>query len=894
MADPILKFVVDGVELPSDTWVRRVEVVEELSARTTAEVQLSSATVIDLPTSLGKVVRLRATGPAERAWTLVVASILYDGHDRGAHRTTLSLSDPLLPLSLRVNTRKFRKVPAEEIVASVLREHGAKVRVDVAATPARSFCVQYRESDLAFVQRLCEHEGFFLALEEDGSFHLGDDSRTCPRLRGGAPIQLVEAAEGMNEVGWNVHELRRGARLRTSTVTLGDYDWQNPELGLRSTASVPDGIADLEVYDYPAGFRDESRGSALAKRRLDALQVGASYLEGEGAAIDFRAGTAFALDPAVPGAFGGEWLLVKVKHTALAEEDGRASGAYRNTFEAIPFEQPFRPAPRTPKPRVAGHHTAFVRGPAGEEIHTDRFGRFIAQMHWDRDAQANDADSRWLRLVQETSSSMVLARTGWEVHVGFLDGDPDRPLGLGRAINGQAPPQYAQPANKTKMSVQTPSSPGGGGYSEIAMDDAKGSQRMEFRAQKDWEGLVKNDREEEIGRDETREVGAAQALRTMGARTTTIGKDESVDLGKSTSRSVKKDRSVTIGGSESVDVGSAATDTVDGKDSEKVGVVRISLVGSLKMPDFKAMAKQALEGLVPAPIRSVQALAAGGSAGAEQFLGGAFGDAANAAGAALVTGGAPVGAAGESLQGSFQGQFGGFFGGGSMPGSGDLSGQLSQQGASTGFTTQIQGALSTATGGLSDMFLTQKDGQLSLTKIDFSWEQAGKLIDMFAIGGINRASTINTLRLVGGAEIEAAVGAIDWSSSGLHLETVGAMKMTNAAKGIAQEVRGVLKTTVAGPFIQTGIGGVTSKTKTLSTITVKTKTKIDSKANIVISADGAVTIKAGDELSIDAGGGGSTVKLTKSSAVLATPKVGISAAKECSIAHKTVDLTKGG
>lgn len=892
MADTNLRFVLEGVVLPGQTWVRRVLVSEQLGARTVADVQLSSTTVVDLGASLGKIVRLRATGSAERAWALVLSAIHYDGHQGGSHRTSLELTDPLLPLSLRTSTRKFRKLTAEQIIEAVLKEHGAVVRVEVTATPARSYCIQYRETDLAFVSRLAEHEGFYLTLDEDGSFRLSDDSRTAPRLRGGMPVLLVEATEGLNEVGWNIHELRRGSRLRTSTVTFGDYDWQNPELGLRCSTSVPGGIAALEVYDYPAGFRDESRGRALAQRRLEACQVGVSYLDGEGAALDFRAGTAFTLDPSVRGAFAGDWLLVRVVHQALAEDDGAATASYKNSFEAIPFDQPFRAPPVAPKPKVAGHHTAFVRGPSGEEIHTDKFGRFIAQMHWDRDGQATDADSRWLRLVQETSSSMVLARTGWEVHLGFLDGDPDRPIGLGRAINGQAPPQYAQPANKTKMSITTPSSPGGGGYSEISMDDAKGSQRMEMRAQKDWEGLVKNDRDEDIGRDETRKVGKAQALRSMSHRTTTIGKDETVDLGKSTSRTVMGNRSVTIGGSESVKVGSAATNTVDGKDSEKVGVIRISIVGSLKVPDFKAMAKQALEGLVPAPIRAAQSLAAGGSQGIQQFLGGAFSSAANAAGNAIGSGsGDALGAAGASLQSSFNGLLGAPT---KPPTSGELQGQLAQQGASTGFTTQVQGALSTATGGLSDLFLTQKDGQLSLTKIQFGWDQAGKLIDLFATGGIHRAATSTTCRLVGGAQIEAAVGAIEWASSGLHMETVGAVKMTNAAKGIEQEVRGVLKHQVLGPVIRTGIKGVTTKTATLSTINVSTKTKLKSKINLILKSDGALTISAGDELLLDAGDGASTFKMTKGAAALSTAKVGIKATEQCSIAHKDVALTKGG
>ena len=134
-----------------------------------------------------------------------------------------------------------------------------------------------------------------------------------------------------------------------------------------------------------------------------------------------------------------------------------------------------------------GTHTAMVRGPSGEEIHTDAAGRFRAQFHWDREATGTDADSRWIRYLQETATSQTLARTGWEVFVGYVDGDPDRPVGLGRAINGAMPPTYAQPASKNVMSLKTPSSPSTGGFNELKLDDSAGAQLMSLRAEKDLE-----------------------------------------------------------------------------------------------------------------------------------------------------------------------------------------------------------------------------------------------------------------------------------------------------------------------------------------------------------------------------------------------------------------------
>ena len=39
-----------------------------------------------------------------------------------------------------------------------------------------------------------------------------------------------------------------------------------------------------------------------------------------------------------------------------------------------------------------------VTGPKGEEIHCDQYGRVKVQFHWDREGQADDTTSCWLRV----------------------------------------------------------------------------------------------------------------------------------------------------------------------------------------------------------------------------------------------------------------------------------------------------------------------------------------------------------------------------------------------------------------------------------------------------------------------------------------------------------------
>jgi type VI secretion system secreted protein VgrG len=178
--------------------------------------------------------------------------------------------------------------------------------------------------------------------------------------------------------------------------------------------------------------------------------------------------------------FSGRYLLVRVRHSfRSANQASSTQGSFENRFVAIPGGVPFRPKLVTPNPIVQGNHTAMVRGPSGEEIHTDQYGRAKVEFHWDREAKGTDEDVRWVRYLQETSSSMILARVGWEVVVSYINGDPDRPIATARDMNGQMMPTYSQPNHKNMMTVKTESYPTKKGFNELRMDGTAGAMRMD-------------------------------------------------------------------------------------------------------------------------------------------------------------------------------------------------------------------------------------------------------------------------------------------------------------------------------------------------------------------------------------------------------------------------------
>ncbi len=74
----------------------------------------------------------------------------------------LDISPNFSFLSQRSNCRIFQQLNVEDIVKTILSEHGVKIQSELKKTyPVYDYKVQYHESDLAFVNRLLEQEGIF-------------------------------------------------------------------------------------------------------------------------------------------------------------------------------------------------------------------------------------------------------------------------------------------------------------------------------------------------------------------------------------------------------------------------------------------------------------------------------------------------------------------------------------------------------------------------------------------------------------------------------------------------------------------------------------------------------------------------------------------------------------
>ncbi|KKN69242.1 hypothetical protein LCGC14_0443310, partial [marine sediment metagenome] len=259
------------------------------------------------------------------------------------------------------------------------------------------------------------------------------------------------------------------------------------------------------------------------------------------------------------------WLLTEIQHEGkqpqVLEEgvtsdtqasDGFTQG-YRNHFKATPWQIIWRPQLNHKKPKVLGSQSAVVTGPQGEEIHCDQYGRIKVQFHWDREGQADDKTSCWLRVASSWAGDryggVAIPRVGMEVLITFLEGDPDQPLVTGCLYHKEHEVPYELPAHKTRSVFKTLSSPGGGGYNELRIEDKKGEEQIYLRAQKDWDENIEHDQTVRVGneRHDTVEANSYSEFKAEEHHTTHADRKSEI----------KANDHLTVGTSQHVKIGTA-------------------------------------------------------------------------------------------------------------------------------------------------------------------------------------------------------------------------------------------------------------------------------------------------------------------------------------------------
>jgi type VI secretion system secreted protein VgrG len=335
----------------------------------------------------------------------------------------------------------------------------------------REFCVQYEESDWAFLQRWFEHEGLYYWFEHGAAGEklvIADVNRASLPIPGDASLPyrdiagLVRSEDSV--LAWG------GAKRRTAArVVLKEYSELNPSMPMTAHADADRARGFGVLFAYGEHFVTADAGKALAQKRGERCRTEQATPRGRTDCSRFRVGHTFTMWNHYVTDQNREYLLTAIDHHVGAidpTQDNRAPGddveyGYRASFEALPSSTQYRPARTTPWPSIDGVMHAHVDSDTAGKFSTiNGNGRYRVRLPFDSTGNKGERASNWVRMAQSYSGagygSHFPLHKGAEVILAFIGGDPDRPIIVGAVPNAHTPsPSVSR--NATQSVIQSAS-----------------------------------------------------------------------------------------------------------------------------------------------------------------------------------------------------------------------------------------------------------------------------------------------------------------------------------------------------------------------------------------------------------------------------------------------------
>lgn len=562
----------------------RLDAIEGTSEHFAITIEVLSLGELKLIDTLGKPASVAAAvdGVAAREFHGVIADAEFADEVAGAGTVYRLLLVPTARFHENgSNYRIFQGKQLIDIVSDVLGE--CDIAFEVRANGGKRllpYCVQYGESNFAFVSRLLEEEGLYYFYRHSESAHtmvICDSTGCHSDLPAGDltynPLSDSVGITDSQKRGMAAHFVQSWAEHATSSaearVTLRDYDFKKSSQARKGAAQDQRAhdLDEIEIYRWPGRFFEDSTGDNLSKVVLESRRAQRVSYEGTSRYPGIQVGYHAKLTKHTHEPYNRKYLIIRCR-TMLAAEQYRSGGASTETFvefTTIPNDVPFRAPQVTPRPVAKGPESAVVTGPKDEEIHVDEYGRIKVQFFWDREGKLDDNSSCWVRVAQTGHlGNMIIPRIGHEVLVDFINGNPDRPIVVGRVYSADHKPVYELPKHKTRAVWRTKTykkdagvghsgaialDTGAPGANEIRFEDKTGEEELLIHAEKDMNIRVRD--------KETHRIGHDQEFEVKVNRKKIIGKDETVEIGANRKEDVKGTETVTVVGKREVTIQSS-------------------------------------------------------------------------------------------------------------------------------------------------------------------------------------------------------------------------------------------------------------------------------------------------------------------------------------------------
>ncbi|CAN7570473.1 type VI secretion system tip protein TssI/VgrG [Pseudoduganella sp. LjRoot289] len=500
--------------------VNTLKAREEMSRDFRFEVEvLSDDARIPLKSMMGKMVTIslvRNDGSL-RYFNGYVAEFRFAGTDGGFAHYRMVLEPWLAFARLRKNNAAFYGLSVRDLTERTLEPYlkrDWRTRI-CSADPELRCAHQHNETDYNHLHRRWEALGLFYWYEHRADGHtlwLGDDSTLCPSIDQREFTPVPDGMPFRSESGSfeddGVHQWQAVRRLGSGQLTLASFDYKcpRPQHAVGHSRNQQGDVFAYELYEDGGAYAypNQDAGEVVARRRMEGQDQRTQYFEASGNDRNAQAGRVFKLDghfsaeprPPEPGEArragiaARKYLVLSVEHTASNNYHvGRnAASHYENRFECVRQEQRWRPGRHYNSEPCAhpGVQTALVVGPAGDEIHTDGYGRVKIQFHWDRAGKYDAGGTPWTRVMMPMAGpnlgQIALPRVGQEVVVQFVDGNIDHPIIMGAAYNARSQPPWGLPSQSALTGWRSRELNGGQRSNYLLLDDTSGQLQAQLRS----------------------------------------------------------------------------------------------------------------------------------------------------------------------------------------------------------------------------------------------------------------------------------------------------------------------------------------------------------------------------------------------------------------------------
>ncbi|EQA2937515.1 type VI secretion system Vgr family protein [Escherichia coli] len=394
--------------------------------------------------------------------------------------------------------RFFVNKSVPEVVTEVLQEHGLKgweyeftLKADY---PKREQINQYKESDLAFIERLLAEVGifYFFTLQPDTQTEVVHFADKQSAWMFGKSLPL-SSPSGMSD---NAADSVWGVNVRQNVVernvTASDYNHREAQNVL---ASVPadmtrgdgDGVTYGDVYHYLP--RHLERGDKITPSaetgnfwaRLEHERFLSGQTAISGCSNDALLSPAQVLTisesvvpPTLPSETDNGIIITRAGYIASRKDPLIVM------WEGMPYYENrcWRPAAKK-RPVVSGTLTARVTSAKENDIYAwqDASGMYRVKFDADRDDKSQGMESMPVRFAKPYGGDKYGFHfpliQGTEVAIAFHEGDPDRPY-IAHAMHDSRHVDHVTEANSTRNVIRT------AGLNKLRMEDKRGEEHVKL------------------------------------------------------------------------------------------------------------------------------------------------------------------------------------------------------------------------------------------------------------------------------------------------------------------------------------------------------------------------------------------------------------------------------